>query len=301
MKVLITGSSGQLGKALIEKIPKNIEIYAPKRSELNLSDIKSCKDIIKRLKPDWTINCGAFTNVNLAESQKEFAMRINAKAPEAFAKEIKKYGGSLLQISTDYVFDGIDRKVPYIIHDKRSPKSMYGLSKAKGEESVEKILGGTKKGYILRTSWLIGPYGENFIFKILKLIQEKNNIQVVSDQIGCPTSILSLAEVCWKIINLENKDSIFINNRNGILHWQDNGIASWFELASAINSVGKEIGLIKKNTKIIPIKTSEYKYIAPRPLYSVLDCNDTKKLLNIEGSYWLDNLRLILNRIINKR
>ena len=244
MKVLITGSSGQLGKALIEKIPKNIEIYAPKRSELNLSDIKSCKDIIKRLKPDWTINCGAFTNVNLAESQKEIAMRINAGAPEAFAKEIKNYGGSLLQISTDYVFDGSNR-IPLKEEHVKNPLNHYAQSKLAGEKILSKA---NCSNTTFRISWLFSPFGNNFVKKILKLSNVKKKIKVVNDQLGSPTYGIDLARVV-----LDN----FTNPRFfdfGCYHFTNKGGISWFEFAKKIIEISLVMELEEKKLDGLTMK-----------------------------------------------
>ncbi len=237
MKILLTGSSGQLGKSLIDIKPNNCEIIKPNKNDLDLSNSTECRNIIRNIKPDWLINCGAFTNVDEAESKKDYAMKINADAPSAFAKAIKEEGGFFLQISSDYVFDGTKRNSPYKVHEKRNPQNIYGYSKMKAEESIENILGVTKQGIILRTSWLISPYCKNFVLTMLKLFNSKKDLKVVSDQIGSPTSTNSLSEVCWKIINLKNKDLIFENNRNGLLHWSDNGHTSWFELAKAIREL----------------------------------------------------------------
>ncbi len=301
MKILITGKTGQLGRSLINIKPQNCEIIAPEKSELNLLNPKECEDIIKKMSPDWVINCGAFTNVDYAESKKNITMKINAEAPNLFAKAIKKQGGHLIQISSDYVFDGAKRIGSYKIEDKRNPQNVYGYSKLRAEESIENILGGTKKGIILRTSWLISPYGKNFVLKMLKLFTSKNELKVISDQIGSPTSAEGLAEVCWKIINLKNKALIFKNNPNGILHWSDNGQTSWFELAKTIRDLSLEIGLLKKNIRLIPIKTSDYISQAKRPNYSVLDSRNTKKILNINGNDWRKNLKDILKKILVTR
>ena len=134
MKILITGSQGQLGRALIHLKPKDTQIYAMNRTNFDMLDIKSCLKVINSINPDWIINCGAFTNVDLAESQKEIAMRVNYHAPKAFAEEIKRLGGRFLQISTDYVFDGEkDPKIPYLTTEKRCPLGIYGLSKVLAE------------------------------------------------------------------------------------------------------------------------------------------------------------------------
>ncbi|MDC3047158.1 dTDP-4-dehydrorhamnose reductase [Prochlorococcus sp. AH-736-A21] len=298
MKILITGSQGQLGRALIHLKPKDTQIYSMDRNNFNMLDIPSCLRIIKSINPDWIINCGAYTNVELAESNEEIAMKVNFHAPKVFAEEIKRLGGRFLQISTDYVFDG-KKKVhtPYLTSEKRSPLGIYGISKANAEEAIEEIFQNSYQGIILRTSWLLGPVGKNFLITILNLHSKNKEIKVVNDQIGSPTSTFSLAKICWQIIYLKEYKSIFNQNKNRILHWQDNGETNWYKLALTISQIGKEIGLIKNNIKIIPIKTSEYPSLVKRPSYSVLDCNLTKSLLNNDGRNWEITLKEILNKI----
>lgn len=298
MKILITGSKGQLGRALIKSKPSDIEIYSMDRNNFDLLDIPSCLKTINLINPDWIINCGAFTNVDLAESYKETVMQVNYQAPKAFALEIKKLGGRFLQISTDYVYDGKKNlKTPYTTTEKRSPLGVYGISKALAEEAIEKIFKDNYQGIILRTSWLMGPVGRNFLLTILNLHLQKDQIEVVQDQIGSPTSTSSLSEVCWKIIRLKNFKLIFNQNKNRILHWHDNGETNWYEIALIISKLSKELGLIKNNAKIIPIKSSQYPSLVKRPYYSVLDCNSTKKLLNYDGKDWKLCLREILEEI----
>ena len=298
MKILITGSKGQLGRALIQLKPKNTQIYAMDRTNFDMLDIPSCLRKIKLINPDWIINCGAYTNVDLAESDEETTMKVNFHAPIAFAEEIKRLGGRFLQISTDYVFDGHKEiKTPYLPSEERSPLGIYGHSKANAEVAIEEIFKNSFQGIILRTSWLVGPVGKNFLLTILNLHLKNKEIKVVNDQIGSLTSTFSLAKVCWMIIYLKEFKLIFSQNKNRILHWHDNGITNWYEIALKISDIGKELGLIHNNVKIIPIKTSQYPSLVRRPSYSVLDCNLTKNLLNYRGSSWEIALKEILKEI----
>ena len=300
-KVLITGSSGQLGKALIDQVPSNILLFSLDRQKLDLSDDNACREIIREIKPDWTINCGAYTNVDKAELERKIAMKVNYQAPKALAEEIKNQGGKLLQISTDFVFDGINRNFPYTVNSKRSPRCFYGLTKAKGEETVEHILGESNKVVILRTSWLIGPVGKNFLIKMIDLHNKGKDINVVSDQIGSPTSTFGLANVCWEIINLDNIKYLFSSDEKKILHWSDDGLASWYDLAIAIGEIGFEMGLLKYQSFVNPIRSYEYPSKAKRPLYSVLEVENTKKLLQISGLHWRKSLRTIMEYIYKNR
>ena len=301
IRILITGNTGQLGKSLIDIKPDNYEIITPNKNDLDLYNSKQCRNIINEIKPDWLINCAAFTNVDAAETKKDLTMKINANAPNIFAKSMKEQGGGLIQISSDYVFDGHKRNQPYKVNEKRNPLNTYGYSKFKAEESIENILGGTKKGIIIRTSWLISPYGKNFVLTMLRLFNQKEIIQVVDDQIGCPTSTFGLSKLCWRIVNLKNQDLIFKNNKNGVLHWSDEGQTSWFEFAKTIRDLSQEIGLLDKNIELIPVKSSAYKTTAKRPFYSVLDCENTKNIFNISGIDWKKTLKDILQKILQNR
>ena len=206
MKILLTGSTGQLGQALIASAPKFINqspvyVIESTRSSLNLAFPDECFSAVNYYRPDWIVNAGAFTWVDEAEKNPDLAFAINAEAPKSFAKALNKFGGKLLHLSTDFVFDGLQVH-PYPPLHKRNPINNYGKSKALGEQAIEELLFPTKQATILRTSWLMGPVGNNFLLTMLKLHKEREEISVVADQIGCPTSTVTLAKVCWKLIEL---------------------------------------------------------------------------------------------------
>ena len=294
MKILITGSSGQLGKAVISQKPKDFQLLLPKRKELDLSDQVNCLNYIEKNRPEFVINCGAFTNVDLAENQPDLCFEINAKAPITFAKVLKEYGGKFLQISSDYVFDGC-KNSPYEVKDIRNPISKYGFSKAICEENLEKILTPNNQLIILRTSWLVGPKGNNFLLTMLKLHKEKDFLSVVSDQVGAMSSTFDVAAICWSIINNWNS----ISKRNFINHWTCNGITSWYDIAVAIGDIATKYQILKSPAEIIPIKTENYPTLAKRPKYSILDCTSTKEILNLNGKYWRHELENIISTMIN--
>ena len=293
MKILITGGTGQLGKALISSKPKNINLLAPERSQLNLEDLVNCKEIVRLEKPDWIINCAAYTNVDKAELEKEKAYQINYKATEILSKEIAKIGGDFLQISTDYVFDG-KKNNPYQILDEKNPQNIYGKSKSLAEDSVIKNLNYCNKYLILRTSWVMSPVGKNFIITMLNLLQNKDSIKVVDDQLGSMTSTKYLASTCWNLIKSKENYQIKGKLFPPIHHWCDEGIISWHEIAEAISEISKETGLILNPARINSIKSKDYKSAANRPKFSVLDCSETEKLLNIRRVNWRDSLLEIL-------
>ncbi len=299
MKVLLIGFSGQLGNSIIKNKPQNINLITPNRSELDLKDGESCYEFIINTKPKWVINAGAYTSVDLAEKNPQICFKINAKAPEYIANALKKTGGNLIHISTDYVFDG-NQKYPYKTNQKKNPLSVYGKSKSNGEDAIINELYNKKNFYILRTSWLIGPTGKNFTKTILNLHKKENDLRIISDQIGSPTSTISLSNIIWRIIS---KHSFICqsDNSNQILHWTDSGITSWYQLALKISEIGFKIGLIEEPKNIIPIKTTEYKLLAERPMYSVLDCETSENFLQFKRLNWEISLNRILESIKEKK
>lgn len=296
IKILLTGSSGQLGKAIISHKPNYIKLLLPRRNELDLSDKTNCQKYVEFHKPDLIINSGAFTNVDLAENQKNLCSAINSEAPFTFAKVLRDQGGKLLQISTDYVFDGT-KNTPYKTKDVRNPISHYGYSKAKGEELIEEILKPNNQLVILRISWLMSPFGKNFILTMLNLHNQKEELPVVSDQIGAMSSTTDVAKICWEIINKWD----LISQKHYINHWACSGILSWYDLAVEIGDKAKKHGIIKNPAKIIPIKTEDYPTLARRPHYSILDCTDTQNVINNSRKYWRYELESIILKIINQK
>ncbi|MDA9701370.1 dTDP-4-dehydrorhamnose reductase [Prochlorococcus sp. AH-736-L23] len=293
IKVLLTGSSGQLGHSLIKSKPANICLITPNRKELDLSNPKECFDKTLEIKPDWILNCAAYTAVDLAESNHELCFRINKDAPKYFAKALNIVGGNLIQISTDYVFNGT-QNYPYQTDQIKNPINIYGKSKAEGEDEIQKEMKNPKNYYILRTSWLMGQKGGNFSSNIIELLSKKDKIDVVSDQFGSPTTTISLANVLWELISKDKFIKQYNLNKYPIYHWTDDGITSWYDLALEIYSISSKLGLIEKNKIIRPIKSSNYKTNARRPLFSVLDCNSTQKLLNIKRIPWQKSIHQML-------
>ena len=295
MKVLLTGGSGQVGQEIIKSKPEEIKIIKPSKKTLDLSDYIACKKFVKDHKPDWIINCGAYTQVDEAEKNIQLSQKINGYALGAFVEAINELNANLLHISTDFVFDG-NQNFPYKENQIRNPLSQYGSSKALGEELIEKKINDIEKATILRTSWVISPIGKNFILTMLRLHSEKEIIKVVSDQIGCPTSAKELAKVCWRIIELKKK-----KNLPFIFHWSDAGVASWFDIAVAVGELAKELVINKKEAIVLPINTSEYPTPARRPKYSLLNIQNTSNLLDINPVHWRKNLRNILIEYKNSK
>ena len=294
MKVLLTGSTGQLGKTLIVSKPKNIELIKVSSKEFNLLDYKSCKEFIFLHRPDWVINAAAYTEVDKAQSEPEKVFEINTKTPEKIARTLSTYGGKMLYISTDFVFDGKNDK-PYKFDHIHNPINIYGKSKSLGEEQCL-LIGNC---YVLRTSWVYSPFNKNFLLKILNLQKKfaKDNLplKVISDQIGSPTNTFGLAQICWLLLN---KISFGTVNQK-IFHWSDKGQISWFEFANKISLIGKELGLLEKKVDILKINASDFKADALRPYYSVLNCEVTENLLNIKQKNWDLELRKVMVELKN--
>jgi dTDP-4-dehydrorhamnose reductase len=230
MKVLLTGAAGQLGHALRQQLPAGVELIATSRSgdpatgllPLDLADAMACRTAVLEHRPDWVLNAGAYTAVDKAESEPELALAVNAGAPRAFAEALLDTGARLLQVSTDFVFNG-QQGSPYQPSQARDPLGAYGRTKATGEEAVEQVLGGSGRGVILRTSWVMGPVGKNFALTMLRLHRERKQIGVVEDQVGCPTSTATLAAACWRVIAATDTTA----GLPAVMHWSDAGAASW--------------------------------------------------------------------------
>ncbi len=288
MKVLLTGSSGQLGKSIINNKPNYVDLIITNKEQFDLSKIDSCEIFILKEKPDWVINCAAFTAVDQAEKNIDLSNLINGFAPGAFTDAVNKINGNLLHISTDFVFDG-EQNIPYQTNQKINPINQYGSSKALGEELIQKKSQGFQNTKILRTSWVISPYGKNFVLTMLRLHEERDKIEVVCDQIGVPTSAKYLAKTCWRIVNFKK-----VHNLPQILHWSDAGVTSWYDLAVAVGEIGFELGIINKKAFVTPIRTSSYPTAARRPKYSILNSKTTSEFLGIEPNHWRMNLYEIL-------
>ena len=300
MKILLTGSNGQLGHAIRNTKPsflgeEKIDLLTMTRKELDLANPEKCKQIINQIKPDWVINAAAYTAVDAAEDNKELAMTINGKAPKAIAEALLTTGGKLIQISTDFVFDGRTGS-PIKTNHERNPLNAYGRSKAAAEEYLEERMIPHEKCVIIRTSWLMSHVGENFALTIVKLHKELENFSVVSDQVGSPTTTYSLSKACWKLLerNVSGKEL------PAILHWCDAGAASWYDIAIAIGELGEELGIINKKANVNSISTSDYLTKATRPGYSILDCFNSRAILELEPLNWRVSLKEIMENLARK-
>ena len=297
MRVLITGASGQLGRALLQHPPiqlagESVEIMATSRNggsdsiALDLADAAACRSLVYEFQPDWLVNAGAYTAVDQAESEPELTHAVNAAAPAAFAEALQPGSGRLLQLSTDFVFNG-RQGTPYLTSQPFDPLCVYGASKAAGEAAVAANLD-QDRFCILRTSWVYGPVGQNFLLTMLRLLSERDQLGVVADQVGCPTSTQGLAKACWSVLAREV---------TATHHWTDAGVASWYDFAVAIAEFGHHVGLLTHPARIHPITTGEFPTAARRPSYSVLDCSETRQLLNLDPTHWRTSLREAIDQL----
>lgn len=295
MKVLLTGATGQLGQALRATRPEAVTLIAPLRSELDLADAQACRLAVQAVRPDWVINAGAYTAVDLAEREPELAHAVNAQAPAAFAEALDQIGGRMLQLSTDFVFGGHQGN-PYRPEQCVDPVGVYGASKAAGESAVLQLPGAR----ILRTSWLYGPVGTNFCCTMLRLHALKaasgEPLGVVADQVGCPTSSHTLAAACWRVIGLGTEAGQPDGEAGRILHWSDSGAASWYDFAVAIGELGVATGVLEQTAFVQPLTSLDYPTAAQRPAYSLLDCSATHRALGLEPVHWRRALADVLRR-----
>tara|TARA_B110000238_G_scaffold192908_1_gene228726 strand:+ start:123 stop:980 length:858 start_codon:yes stop_codon:yes gene_type:complete len=277
MNVLVTGSNGQLASCIkdLAKQYEDLNFIYTDYQELDICDLKQVNTFFQsNPKIDYCINCAAYTAVDKAESEVEKAFEINAIGPKNLAQVCSEFDTILIQISTDFVFDG-EKTEPYTETDVAKPISVYGASKLEGEEEIKKTL---ETYFILRTSWLYSEYGTNFMKTMLKLAETRDEISVVSDQIGTPTYAGDLADVILKIITSNTKSF-------GLYHYSNEGVASWYDFAKAIFEASNiEI-------KLNPIKTSAYPTPAKRPLFSVMEKTKIKETLNIEIPFWRESLK----------
>ena len=293
MKILLTGSNGQVGFELQKKLSTLGEVIATDREELDLTNLNAIKNFIDQTKPDIIINPAAYTAVDKAESEPDLAYLINVSAPEVLASMARELDIPLIHFSTDYVFDGL-KKEAYVETDETNPQSVYGHTKCEGEEKVRTHA----KHIILRTSWVFGVHGNNFLKTMLRLIQEKDSLNIISDQWGSPASATILADVTFKIVDTIFKNKNF--NDFGTYHVTSDGETNWFEYASLIVS---ELIQLNANIKcmpdhIRPILTSEYPTAAKRPSNSRLNTDKLKKTFMLELPHWESEVKRVLREII---
>ena len=291
MKILITGCKGQLGNELqdiirsgkaeigeVSDVIKKSEIIALDVDELDITNLEQVKNKINDLKPDVVINCAAATNVDGCESNEDFALRVNSIGPRNLAMACEEIGSKLVQVSTDYVFSGVGNK-PLTEYDLTAPNSAYGKTKLLGENYVREF---SSKYFIVRTAWLYGYVGHNFVYTMRKLGKDKDTINVVNDQRGNPTHANDLAYHILKLIQTEEY---------GVYHCTGKGECSWYDFAKMI------IELSGEKCEVNPCTSDEYKTPAKRPEYSSLDNMMLRNTVGDEMRDWQDAIKSFIYKL----
>lgn len=291
MKILITGSKGQLGNELKDIINKgyseigkvsecinNSQVFDFDVDKLDITDLNSVKNVLNTIKPDVVINCAAATNVDGCESDEDFAFKVNSLGPRNLAMVCEEIGARLVQVSTDYVFSGVGEK-PLTEYDLTAPYSVYGKTKLLGENYVREFC---SKYYIVRTAWLYGYVGHNFVYTMRRLGKEKDSINVVNDQIGNPTHANDLAYHILKLIETDEY---------GIYHCTGKGECSWYDFAKMIIELSGEECIVN------PCTSEEYKTPAKRPEYSSLDNMMLRNTVGDEMRNWQDAIKSFIENL----
>jgi dTDP-4-dehydrorhamnose reductase len=281
-KILVTGANGQLGKEIKQLAPSfpQFDFIFLSREDLPIHHFEMVRHYFNTYYPQYLINCAAYTAVDRAEQEKDLAFQVNGEAVGVLAAVCKEHHCRFIHISTDYVFDGT-ASVPYKEDSPTNPQSVYGASKLEGEKQALQY---NPDSIIIRTSWVYSEFGKNFVRTMVKLMKEKDEINVVNDQFGSPTYAADLAEAILQIISSQQWVA-------GIFNYSNEGIISWYDFALAIKK------LINSNCKINPIPTSQYPTPAKRPAYSVLDKTKIQKAFDIQLQDWKRSLANCLSKL----
>lgn len=284
MKIIVTGANGQLGRDIVNIFYENHDIYGLGRNELDITNLDQCQNTIRNIHPDVIMHAAAFTSVDLAESQEDIAYRVNAIGSRNIAVAAQEIGAKLCYISTDYVFDG-NGMMPYKEYDNTNPQGVYGKSKRAGELLVQSL---SSKYFIVRTSWVYGLHGNNFVKTMLNIAKERDHLKVVCDQVGSPTYTVDLCGFLSQLIQTD---------KYGIYHASNSGQCSWYEFAKAIF---EESGL---HVQVEPCTTEQFPRPAKRPKYSVMDHMAIRINQFNDLRHWREGLTQFLNEMksINKK
>ena len=284
MNILITGCNGQLGNEmqLLEQENPQHTYFNTDVAELDITDASAIGRFVSDNQIDGIVNCAAYTAVDKAEENEELCQKLNAEAPAYLAHAVGQRGGWMVQISTDYVFDGTSH-TPYTETEDTCPNSVYGRTKLVGELNVQKLC---PQSMIIRTAWLYSTFGNNFVKTMLRLGRERQELGVIFDQIGTPTYARDLAVA---IMTAVNKGIV-----PGVYHFSNEGVTSWYDFTKAIHRLA---GIT--TCRVRPLHTSEYPTPATRPHYSVLDKTKIKQTYGIEIPYWEESLEVCIGRLLN--
>jgi len=292
-KILLTGINGQVGHALLSQL-SGCNLIGLSRNDLDLSDVDAIRRVVREIKPDVIINPAAYTAVDKAESEPDLAHAINAIAPQILAEEAAKINSALIHFSTDYVYDG-KKETPYIESDRVNPTSVYGESKLVGEDAIRNV---GIPHLILRTSWIYGAYGKNFLKTILRLASERDNLGIVADQIGAPTASMSIAFALKQLLTQWDPEK---TSDTGVYHFTNTGSTSWHGFACEIVKQYAEIhkqATLKVNTGAIKaLTTADYPTPATRPENSCLDNHKLKMHFGVALPDWQSGLQAVIQSL----
>lgn len=285
MTILVTGSKGQLGReAILALQASGKSCIGIGRDDLDFSKPDNITEAIADYAADWVINCAAYTEVDKAEEECELAFTVNRDAARAVAEGVKLSGGKLLHISTDFIFGG-EKSRPYDESDTPSPLGVYGKSKLEGENAVRKVL---PEAIILRTAWVYGIHGHNFVKTILRLAAERQTIRVVDDQIGSPSNTRDIVNALCALMD---------SGASGTWHFSNEGVASWYDFACEIVEAAEQCGLPVIAELLQPIPTEEFPLPAKRPAYSVMSKKKIRGLINYPIPHWKTSLRAMVQQL----
>ncbi|MDW7643571.1 MAG: dTDP-4-dehydrorhamnose reductase [Desulfuromonadales bacterium] len=289
--IALIGSNGMLATMLKRVFPASWEIHAFDLPEFDITGAAQVREVMAQLRPDVIINCAAFTKVDLCESEQETAFKVNGQGPGNLAEAAHQVGAVLVHISTDFVFAG-DKTTPYTEDDAVGPQSVYGRSKLEGEVAI--IDSPLERYYIVRTSWLYGPGGPNFVETIARLAAEREELGIVADQHGTPTFTGDLAEAIIRLLALEatpHPSPLTPQNPYGLYHFSNEGECTWYDFACEIVTQLRERGAGLKAKTIKPLRTEEFPVPAKRPSYSVLSKEKYKRTTGTKVPEWKRSLR----------
>lgn len=303
MNILVTGANGQLGnemRIIAQNSNDNYYFTDVNQQEgvntifLDITDLNAIQNMVLKYKIDVIVNCAAYTNVDAAESNEVIAEKLNAEAPQNLATAIKKVGGLLVQISTDYVFGKEPYNVPCNEEQQGTPTGVYGLTKLHGEQKIKDIGG---KYIIIRTAWLYSEFGKNFCKTMMNLTATKPQIKVVFDQTGTPTYALDLANAIYAILADYSKVCDAVDyTKTGVYHYSNEGVCSWYDFTKMIAEFNGTT-----DCDIQPCHSDEFPSPVTRPSYSVLDKTKIKKIFGIQIPYWTESLKKCISNIKTRK
>ncbi|HSG46619.1 MAG TPA: dTDP-4-dehydrorhamnose reductase [Longimicrobiales bacterium] len=289
MRVLLTGAGGQVGAELARRAPRGVDVVALDRAGLDIRREADVRAVVGDVGPDLILNAAAYTAVDRAESEPEEAFAVNEAGARALAAAAAAAGGRMLHLSTDFVFSGNSGR-PYAPGDPPDPVNVYGRSKAAGERAVLELLG--SRSLVVRTSWVYGPRGSNFLTTVLWRLREHHGVRVVTDQVGGPTAAPDLARAVWDLATREWRA-----DGGAVVHVANPGSASRCQWAAAIRDLGVEMGMLDRESQVTPIRTADLPGGAPRPACSVLDTAATWRMLGYRLAPWRSALRDVLREV----